>query len=194
MTGLEPLTILTIASTAVSAIGSISQGNAANRAAQRNAQALFQQAHASRLAAAENERRQRRLGRKRQGTLRARASGDVNLDLLEDSAMEEELAALDFRHRGAVEAIGFENQARSEIARGRAARKSGLFGAATGVIFSGFGLAAGGHLKGLIPSPLSVTVSSSVSGGGFRLLNSLGTGAASFPPIKLTPLIRGGTI
>lgn len=141
MTGIETTLVLQIAGTAISALGALSQGQAAQDAANYNASVAFNNAHAARLAANEDAKRQKRLAAKRQGTLRAI---DPNkLDLLEDSAIEEELAIASIVHAGEVQAVGFENNARLEIARGKAARKSGFFSAASTVLMGGAAAASG---------------------------------------------------
>jgi hypothetical protein len=121
--------------TAVAVVGQLQAGAAAQNAANFNAQVAANNAHAARLAAAENAKRQRRLGIKRQGS--RRALDPDKLDLLEDSAIEEELAVLSLLHAGEVEATGFEGTARLETARGKAARSSSRFGAAGTLLLGG---------------------------------------------------------
>ena len=137
MTG-DPVTMLVmkVVGTAVSAIGSIQQGNNAQRAANYNAQVAFNNAAAARHQAAEEAKREKRQGVKRMGAMRAHDPD--KLDLLEDSAMEEELNFQTVLHGGEMQAIGYENTARLEIARGKAARATGYAGAA-GALLSGAG-------------------------------------------------------
>ena len=162
MSGIE----IAIIGAVVSAIGQLQAGAAAQNAANFNAQVAANNAHAARLAAAEDAKRQRRLGIKRQGS--RRALDPDKLDLLEDSAIEEELEVLSLLHAGEVQAVGFESTARLEIARGKAARTSSRFGAASTLLMGGakaggFGASAGaGGGTGS-----SMLVSSSSSGGGF---------------------------
>ena len=134
MTGIEILPVLQGIGLAVSAIGAIQQGAAAKSAANFNAEVARNNAIASRQAAASDERRFRRQTLKRQGTLRA---GGASLDLLEDSAMEEELEALMIRHGGEVQAGGLEASARVEKARGRAAQTAGITTAASTLLLGG---------------------------------------------------------
>tara|TARA_R110000824_G_scaffold3241_2_gene15390 strand:+ start:10713 stop:11192 length:480 start_codon:yes stop_codon:yes gene_type:complete len=140
---MDPGTIMTVAkigSMAMSAIGSMQQGNSANAAAQYNAQVANNNAIAARQAAGEDERRMRRLTKQRMGSLRA---GGASLDLLEDSAMQEELEALSIRHGGEIQAMGFENTANLERAKGKAAKTSGFSGAAGSLLKGSVGLSLG---------------------------------------------------
>jgi len=139
MTGGE---ILLASATVISAVGQLQAGANAQRAANFNAQVAFNNAHAARQAALENSKRQKRLGVKRQGILRG--IDPDKLDLLEDSAIEEELAVQSIIHGGDVEAVGFENNARLEIARGKSARSQALFGAAGSLLMGGSALAGVG--------------------------------------------------
>ena len=133
----NPLTIgLMVLSTGMQAMGSIQQGNAQQQAARYNAQMAFNNAAAARAAAEEDARREKRQGKKRMGTMRAHDPD--KLDLLEDSAMEEELNFQTILHGGEMQAIGYENTARLEIARGKSARAAGYAGAA-GALLSGAG-------------------------------------------------------
>lgn len=116
----------------MSAIGQLQAGANAQKAANFNAQIAFNNAHAARTAALEDSRRQRRLGAKRQGS--RRALDPDKLDLLEDNALEEELAVQSIIHAGEVQAVGFGNTARLDIARGKAARSESRFGAASSLL------------------------------------------------------------
>jgi len=148
MTGLE--TALMLAGTAISAVGAIQQGNAANKAAKYNAAVAEGNAAAARRDAAENARRQRRLNRKAAGTLRNRDF--VAMDVLEDEVKEGELKALDLLHGGEVQAAGFQNNATLERMRGKAAQKAGYMNAA-GTLLSGGAKAAGGFSSGASYAP-----------------------------------------
>ncbi len=133
MTGMEPF--LMAAGAAMSAVGAIQQGKSANAAAQYNAQLSRQNAIAKRAAAKEKATREARLGTKRMGALRAM---DPNkMDLLEDSAIEEELAYQSIIHEGETGAIGDENTARLDVARGKAAQSAGYTQAAGSVLLGG---------------------------------------------------------
>ncbi len=127
---MDPGTIALIAmgvGTAVSAVGAIKQGQSANAVAQYNAKLSKGSATAARAAAAENAKREKRLGMKRQGDLRARGS---SMDVLEDSAREEELNLLSILHGGEVQASGFGNTATLDRARGANAVTDSYFSAA----------------------------------------------------------------
>jgi len=140
VTGFE-VAILMAVSSAVAAVGQLKAGANAQKAANFNAQIAFNNAHAARTAALEDSRRQRRLGAKRQGS--RRALDPDKLDLLEDNALEEELAVQSIIHAGEVQAVGFGNTARLDIARGKAARSESRFGAASSLLM-GAAYASGG--------------------------------------------------
>tara|TARA_R110000796_G_scaffold53750_6_gene126075 strand:+ start:3121 stop:3660 length:540 start_codon:yes stop_codon:yes gene_type:complete len=144
--------IIAVTGAAVAAMGAIQQGNAAEASANYNAavgrnQAITAQnnADAVRLGAAEDAERFSRTSRKRAGTLRA---GGASLDLLEDSAMQEELENLSILHSGELQALGFEDRAlgleagaRLDVMRGKNAKTAGYTGAA-GALLKGAGAAA----------------------------------------------------
>ena len=132
MTGAE---IALVAAAAVSAVGAIQQGQAAQDAANFNATVAQNNAVASRQAAAESARRERRLGRKRQGALRA--LDPDKLDLLEDSAIEEELAIQSILHAGELEAAGLSGAASLARARGSAARSASFISASSTLLTAG---------------------------------------------------------
>ncbi len=143
-TGVE---IALIAGTLMSAGGAVQQGQAAKKAANFNAAVARNNAIAARQTAAENARRQERLGRKRTGELRAGVgAADVQmagsaLDLVEDTVMEEELQTLSIIHAGEVQASGFNNTAILEAMQGRAAAQSGYFRAGSTLLIGGAKLA-----------------------------------------------------
>jgi len=157
MSGTAVLLAFSAVSAGVSAIGQLSAGAAAQRAANTNARALFQTANAERLTAIENAKRQARINKKIQGT--NRAHDPDKLDLLEDSAMEQKLAELDIIHAGEIKAINFENKGRSEIARGQEARRRAKLGAFTSVLM-GVGSAAAAGIGGF-SSPATIPVGNS---------------------------------
>lgn len=141
MTGYTAVTIA-VAGTAVSAIGAMNQGKAAQQAANFNAQVAQNNAVAARQAAAENARREARAGRIRTGALRARSNLDASMDLLEDSVMEEELNVNSILHAGELEALGLTTSASLFRAQGAAARQAGNT-QAFGSLLKGAGKAAG---------------------------------------------------
>jgi hypothetical protein len=161
MTGME---ILMAVGAVVSAVGQLQAGANAQAAANYNAQVSHQNARAARLAAIEDSKRQRRLATKRQGA--RRALDPDKLDLLEDNAIEDALEEQSLLHSGEVKAIGFENNAQLEIARGKAAKSSAATSAAFTLI-TGAGQVAGGSLfpsssAPLISAPSTVPLLSNV--------------------------------
>jgi hypothetical protein len=159
MTGGEALLA---GATLVSAVGQLQAGASAQRAANFNAQVGFNNAHAARLAALEDAKRQNRIGRKRAGM--NRALDPDKLDLLEDTALEEALAEQSIIHAGEIQAVGFENNARLEIARGKSARSAATFGAFSSVLM-GSVYAFGG--SELLSKPLFPSTPAASGGGGF---------------------------
>lgn len=172
MTGLE--TALLIGGTAVSAIGSIQQGNAAKQAANFNAQVANNNAIAARQNAAANAKRQEREARLRAGANRAAAgasgiqlSGSV-LDLLEDNAMEEELDRLTILHQGELQASGLESSATLLRAEGSAAQRAGFAGAASTLLSGASELDFGGFSSSSRPmGTISGAAASGRAGAGF---------------------------
>lgn len=139
MTGLEPATIALLIGTGVSAVGGIMQGINAERVANQNASNLFAAANSERVLGQEEAKRRRRLTAKAMGASRASPGGSDKLDLLEDNAMEHELAAQDFIFVREVKSVSFENQARLQLARGKQAKSTAFFGAAATALI-GFGM------------------------------------------------------
>jgi hypothetical protein len=131
MTGMEPLLMLQIGSAALGAVSAISSASAASGAAEHNAAMNRQRAKQTIEQAEEREKRFRRQSAKRQGAMRA---AGANLDLLEDSAVEEELEALSIRHGGTVEAAGFTSSGKLDSMRARSARITGAFGAGSSIL------------------------------------------------------------
>lgn len=124
----------------ISAVGSISQGNAANDIAQANAREMEKQGALDRKEAAAEAERIRRENRRLSGTARTQltASGlSPNLLLLEDIAMEGELDALIAEYRGERSAQGLEAQADIERAYGKAQKRAGYFNAASTLLTAG---------------------------------------------------------
>jgi len=126
---------LFLAASALQVLGQLKAGADTQTASNYNARLLQNQANSKRLTAAENARRQDRMGRKRMGTLRS--IDPDKLDLLEDSAIEEELNVQTTIHSGEVDAIGDENSARLELRKGRNAMTSAKIGAAGSALMSG---------------------------------------------------------
>ena len=125
MTGMEAMIIGSV----FQAAGQLKAGSDAKKAANYNAQVAANNAVAARLAAAEDAKREGRLSGKRQGA--NRAQDPDKLDLLEDNALEEELALQSIIHGGEVQGVGFTNNAQLEKSRGKAAASGAAFGAAS---------------------------------------------------------------
>jgi len=139
MTGIE--TALLIGATGMSALSSISQGNAAKTAGYANAAVMDANAASARASAKENARRSRRAADKALGTLRLTGR---SMDLLEDNAKEAELEAQTLLWRGEAEAINYSNQAAVSRWRGKQAQKQGFMSAATQLLMGGASMAGGG--------------------------------------------------
>jgi hypothetical protein len=134
-----PLIIMAVG-TAISAASAIQQGQAAKNAANYNAQMEERNAQISRQNAAIEEEKQRRQGDLRLGSMRAGygASGVAiegsPLDILEQSAAQEELDALTIRYRGELGAYSSEQEATLSRYRGATAERSGYMQAGSSIL------------------------------------------------------------
>ncbi len=137
MTGTEALIV---GSVLTSALGSIKQGQAASAAASYNAAQARANQQSTIQSARESAKRQARLGRKRQGELRLLG---VSGDVLEDQAMEEELAVLDILHSGELKAAGFGQTAELDMLRADTTKTAGQIGAAGTLLEGGVKIAEG---------------------------------------------------
>ena len=129
-------------------VGTLKAGAAAKDAARYNAERAAQQATSARLAAAEKAKRAERQSRIQQGA--SRAVDPDKLDLLEDTAIEQELWRLSLLHAGEIEAAGFKATSVLERLRGKEARTSSYFSAA-GTLLGGAGKAV--KAGALTPEP-----------------------------------------
>lgn len=126
-----------------SAIGAISEGNAAADAAKHNSQMAAQNAIYAREQAAEEEQQVRIMGRKTLGSMRAAygASGvsleGSPLDVLAESAATMERDALNVRRAGERRAQGFEAEASMENRKAGYAKTRGYLGAASNLLSGG---------------------------------------------------------
>ena len=154
MSGATTATYIMLASAVMSAAAAMQQAKAQSDAANFNAQVANNNAIATRAAAAENAKREGRAGDKRMGAIRARGGMD-KMDLLVDSAMEEELGIQSILHAGELQATGFANTALLDTASARNARASGNITAAS-TLLSGAGNADDSlrPTGGTTPSPL----------------------------------------
>ncbi len=143
------MAMLSAASTAMSAIGAISQANSAKGAAEYNAAIMEQNAATERQQAGQREDAQRREARMVMGEQRAAYSqAGVGLagsaaDVMQQSAATAELDALTLRYEGDLRARGLMAQAVGERAAGRSARNAGYLSAA-GTVLGG----VGGYMQG----------------------------------------------
>ncbi len=134
---------MTAASTAMSAIGAIREGNAADAAAKAQAQAAEQQAQAQRNVAqfevAQERSEQRRAFGQQVAQLGSQGTALTGqpIDLLADSAKQDELALQAIRFRSEIGAQNFENDAALARFRGRQARSDGIFKAGTALLTGG---------------------------------------------------------
>lgn len=131
------------------------------RIASRNAQLQRTQAATARQQAGAQEEAQRRDARRFLGTQRAAigqagiGTGGTVADLLEDSAVQSELDALNIRYGGELQASELFNQAgmsdaEAQILRAnaKAAKRAGTIGAATSLLSAGSQAYGSGLLKG----------------------------------------------
>jgi hypothetical protein len=132
---------LLIAGAAMSAIGALSAASAQKNAADYNADVAKRNALIARQQASANEAAQRRDASRALGKMRAGygASGVVGsegtpLDVLEDSVATAELDALNIRYSGELEAMGYQDEARLQKMRGKAAMREGYFKAGSAIL------------------------------------------------------------
>ena len=128
---------LACASTAISAVGAISQGQAANQAARFEANQLRQQAERDRELARQKAADLRDAEARRRATLRALSAGGGTtlegspLAVLSDLASEAELQARRIVAAGDTAATRAEGSARLRAFEGRNARRAGFVRAGT---------------------------------------------------------------
>ena len=138
--------ILDFAAGGVQAAGQIQQSEAQARASEFNAQAGQEKAGIQVTQTAADIAKGRREGRARAGAARAAGgvlggiSGSV-LDVLESSAVQEELDILTIKQRGAVAEKDLLTGARLDILEAKSTRASGKIGAASSVLKGGASLA-----------------------------------------------------
>jgi len=131
MSGPLVLGLGTILSGLISAAGAISNSRAQASAANYNAAVASQNAQLATQSAAENERRQRVINSKNLGQLRANVGANgITLegsaaDVIEESATAAELEALQIRHEGALQAVGYSNTAKLDRMQAKNAMAGG---------------------------------------------------------------------
>lgn len=135
---------------ATGAMGAIHEGRAKGEIAAQQARMAEYNASLATSSAAEEERRARVIATKQIGEMRANfgASGvsleGSPLDVLEESAKTAELDALTIRHRGALAAWGFQQEARMHTFEERAAHVTGGINAAASLFKGGASAFASG--------------------------------------------------
>lgn len=142
----DPFTLLTIASTAFSAVGTLVEGAAAGRTAEFEARQREQQAKEARAVSqreALEKRREQRLLESAQ-LARAAAVGGASdpsvIDIFADTAERGELAVQTALYAGETQARGLETAAEVRRFEGRQARLASLIGAGTDILSGGAGL------------------------------------------------------
>lgn len=136
----DPLTMLSAAATAVSALGSIASGNAARGQANYQARQMEQQAGQERATAqraAIEQRHKAALAGSRAQALAAASGGGASdptiVGIQSDIAGQGEYNALSALFNGEERARGMETQAQATRFQGQQARKAGVMGAFTSV-------------------------------------------------------------
>ena len=138
----------------VKAGGQVMGGIASNNAGKFNAKISENNVSVAERTAAENVLRQKREGMREQGKIRKKNLS--SMDLLQEAVAESKLKELDITYQGAIQAEGFQNQAKLARYRGKAALigasvsasstlLTGATKAATGLsnLFAGSGSLAG---------------------------------------------------
>lgn len=147
MTGLEIVAgLATAAAGAVSAAGAMSAGKAQANASVYEAQVAQRNAKIARNQAEVDQEDQRRENRRQMGAMRA-AYGSSGLelsgsplDVLADTAIEQELDVARIGYRGELRAIGEHDKANQAIAAASNAKKAGQIGALSAVVKTGASL------------------------------------------------------
>lgn len=136
----DPVTWVVIGSAALSAAGALSQAASARSAAKYNAAVADRNATVSRQQAAVNEQAQRQEAYRAMGRIRA-GYGDAGvtragsaLDVLEDSAANAELDALNIRYKGELAALGYRDEAGLQRSRASSAMTGGVFKAGSALL------------------------------------------------------------
>lgn len=132
--------IASAASGVVGAIGAAQKGEAEAKAAEFNAQNQRTQANMEIQKANEEERRARITGKKQLGKMVAATSASgINLegsalDVLDESASNVELDALNIRHQGQMRAWSLRQGAELDTMRASSSRQAGTLGAASSLL------------------------------------------------------------
>lgn len=157
MTGLEIVAgLATVASGAISAAGAMSAGQAQANASVYEAQVAQRNAKIARNQAETDQEDQRRENRRQMGAMRAAygASGlelaGSPLDVLADTAIEQELDVARIGYRGELRAIGEKDKADAALAAASNAKKAGQIGALTSVVKTGASLLSSPSAKSVL--------------------------------------------
>jgi hypothetical protein len=139
----EPVTIITAAAAAVSALGSIQQGRAAAAAANTNAAVASRNAGiAAQQAKADAEAKQRQVDQMMGAARAAYGASGVTpegspLDVLSASASLGELDRQNVLYKGRLREIGFQDTAAIETSSASAALTRGMFNAGSALLKGG---------------------------------------------------------
>lgn len=133
--------VVSMIGTGVSIYGQIQKANADAAAAKYNSDLDLQNAQLAREQGAQDELKTRVMGRKVLGDMRAdygasgvTATSGSALDVLQESAANAEMDALNVKHRADITAAGYEADAKLGVYRGQAAQTAGYVGAASSLL------------------------------------------------------------
>jgi len=150
MTGLEIIgalsAVASVASGVVGAMGAQQQGAATAAAANYQAQVATRNATVARQQATAEADDQRRENRRQLGAIRAAYGGSgiemagSPLDVLEDTALEQELDVQRIGYRGELRAAGENDKATLSLMEAKNAKKAGQIGAVSSVLKAGTSL------------------------------------------------------
>lgn len=150
----DPITIVTVASTVFGVVSAISQGNAAKKAADYNAQINTQNAAIARQNASDKAKQVDRDNYLRLGAIRANTGknggeGDTGsvLDVLGDVAAQGELDKQYTIYQGELQARGYTNTATLDSYQGENAQTSGYLKAGSELLGGGYDYFGGNKLK-----------------------------------------------
>ncbi len=166
----DPITILGIVGTLVSAVGAIQQGQAAAASARANAQIAERNATVARASAAQDAEAKDRENRIRLGAIAAGygASGvslaGTPLDVLADSARQAELDRQTIVYKGELRALGFSDSAAMDRAQAKNAKRAGYFKAGSALL-SGASSLYGNFGGGGAGTPIRTDAAGRILGG-----------------------------
>lgn len=157
MTGLEIIGALSaaasVASAVVGAMGAMQQGKAQSQAANYTAQVADRNAKVARQQAGVEQDDQRRENQRQLGAIRAAYGGSgvemagSPLDVLEDTAMEQELDVERIGYRGKLRALGETDKAALARAEGDNAKSAASISAAGSLLKAGTSLLGNSFVK-----------------------------------------------